>query len=333
MHHTLTYPVQSGGRLFTRGNVRGYCFGFNGQMKDDEVYGEGNAYSFTYRVYDPRIGRFLSVDPLTKYYPYYTPYQFAGNKPIHSVDVDGLEDAKFDALERNDWKTARQLYPNDIDKQFAYVHNNQKHRAYGGLLGAGILVTIYTGGRAAPILQRLAVNLGVFISTPQGQQMAAEIGGFTIELFNPSTETIYNSPGIGNEMGTFLKNVFRGIDLSKLNSIAKNFDITKVIYTTGKGEKKIVIGQGMDRVRAFANEIGADYFKPSKEAIEEFDLLKKGGVRLSDEALKETKMYKENLEWITKKKNEGYDILDIGSDASGKNSSFYNMEKSTIYGK
>jgi len=34
---------------------------------------------------------FLSVDPLTKSYPYYSPYQFAGNKPIQFIDLDGLE--------------------------------------------------------------------------------------------------------------------------------------------------------------------------------------------------------------------------------------------------
>ena len=36
--------------------------------------------------------RFLSVDPLTKDYPWYTPYQFAGNKPIMAIDLDGLEE-------------------------------------------------------------------------------------------------------------------------------------------------------------------------------------------------------------------------------------------------
>ncbi len=43
------------------------------------------------RIYDPRLGRFLSVDPLSPEYPWYTPYQFAGNTPIRCVDLDGLE--------------------------------------------------------------------------------------------------------------------------------------------------------------------------------------------------------------------------------------------------
>jgi len=69
-----------------------YRFGFNGQEKDDETYGDGNIYDYGFRVYDPRKAKFLSVDPLTKSYPWYTPYQFAGNKPIWAIDLDGLEE-------------------------------------------------------------------------------------------------------------------------------------------------------------------------------------------------------------------------------------------------
>ncbi|MFY0602295.1 MAG: hypothetical protein JXR03_21670 [Cyclobacteriaceae bacterium] len=39
----------------------------------------------------------MSVDPLSPDYPYYTPYQFAGNKPIRYVDLDGLEE--YDPLQ------------------------------------------------------------------------------------------------------------------------------------------------------------------------------------------------------------------------------------------
>jgi len=70
----------------------GYRFGFNGKEMDDEVSGNGNQYDYGFRIYNPRLGRFLSVDPLTRSYPWYTPYQFAGNKPIWKVDIDGLEE-------------------------------------------------------------------------------------------------------------------------------------------------------------------------------------------------------------------------------------------------
>jgi hypothetical protein len=56
------------------------------------VKGEGSQQDYGMRFYDPRIGKFLSADPLTKDYPWYTPYQFAGNKPIVAIDLDGLEE-------------------------------------------------------------------------------------------------------------------------------------------------------------------------------------------------------------------------------------------------
>lgn len=37
------------------------------------------------------MARFLSVDPLFQSYPWYTPYQFAGNRTIDGIDLDGLE--------------------------------------------------------------------------------------------------------------------------------------------------------------------------------------------------------------------------------------------------
>jgi hypothetical protein len=43
------------------------------------------------RIYDPRLGKFLSVDPLNKDYPWNSPYAFAENDVIRSIDLDGLE--------------------------------------------------------------------------------------------------------------------------------------------------------------------------------------------------------------------------------------------------
>jgi RHS repeat-associated protein len=68
-----------------------YHFGFNAQEHDREAKGQGNSVEFTYRTYDSRLSKFLSVDPLFSDYPFYTPYQFAANQPIHAVDLEGLE--------------------------------------------------------------------------------------------------------------------------------------------------------------------------------------------------------------------------------------------------
>lgn len=69
-----------------------YRYGFNGKESNASVDWGGSEYDYGFRIYNPEIGRFLSVDPLTKSYPWYTPYQFAGNKPIVAIDLDGLEE-------------------------------------------------------------------------------------------------------------------------------------------------------------------------------------------------------------------------------------------------
>ncbi len=78
------------GRKFSASSS-GYRYGFNGKEQDKDLHGL-TAYDYGFRIYNPAIGRFLSVDPLTKEYPWYTPYQFAGNKPIIAIDLDGLEE-------------------------------------------------------------------------------------------------------------------------------------------------------------------------------------------------------------------------------------------------
>lgn len=82
------FGMQMVGRSLSAG---GYRYGFNGKENDNEVKGEGNQQDYGMRVYDPRIGRFLSVDPITAKYPELTPYQFASNTPIQAIDLDGLE--------------------------------------------------------------------------------------------------------------------------------------------------------------------------------------------------------------------------------------------------
>ncbi len=63
-----------------------YRFGFQGQEKDNEMKGDGNSLDFGARIYDSRLGRFLSVDPLFKKYIYLSSYSFAANNPIKFID-------------------------------------------------------------------------------------------------------------------------------------------------------------------------------------------------------------------------------------------------------
>ena len=87
------YPfgMQQPGRTY-EGSAE-YRFGFNGKEKDNSL--GSTVYDYGFRIYNPQIAKFLSVDPLTSSYPWYTPYQFAGNSPVYNIDVDGLENSGY----------------------------------------------------------------------------------------------------------------------------------------------------------------------------------------------------------------------------------------------
>ncbi len=60
-----------------------YC----GKERDEET----GLYYYGMRYYAAWLCKFINVDPLQFKYPYYTPFQYAGNKPITYIDLDGGE--------------------------------------------------------------------------------------------------------------------------------------------------------------------------------------------------------------------------------------------------
>lgn len=73
------------------GACKGYRYSFQSQEHDDEIKGQGNSINYKYRMHDPRLGRFFAIDPLTKDYPWNSPYAFSENVVINAVELEGLE--------------------------------------------------------------------------------------------------------------------------------------------------------------------------------------------------------------------------------------------------
>jgi RHS repeat-associated protein len=65
-----------------------YRYGFNGMEQDAETKGERLSYTTEFRQYDPRVGRWLSPDPIVK--PWESPYAAFANNPVLFVDPSGL---------------------------------------------------------------------------------------------------------------------------------------------------------------------------------------------------------------------------------------------------
>jgi RHS repeat-associated protein len=98
------FGMQMPGRNASTGEYR---YGFQGQETDDEITGSESHVSFTYRCYDARLGRFLSLDPLAPKYPHYSPYAFSGNRVIDRIELEGLEPTKPPMGQQGtDWRVA-----------------------------------------------------------------------------------------------------------------------------------------------------------------------------------------------------------------------------------
>ena len=68
-----------------------YRYGFNGKEKNGEINGENGNYDFGERIYDCRLGRWLSMDVLWKKTPFNSSYSYTYNNPIVFIDIEGCE--------------------------------------------------------------------------------------------------------------------------------------------------------------------------------------------------------------------------------------------------
>jgi RHS repeat-associated protein len=118
-----------------------YRFGFNGKENDTDFGDKQLIQDYGFRLYCPEIVRFVSVDPLSPSYPWYTPYQFAGNKPILCVDLDGGEEKVSNTLTFTDnlVKSAEQVsilnfehigYSYDIRKRYSIWELDASYNPY-----------------------------------------------------------------------------------------------------------------------------------------------------------------------------------------------------------
>jgi RHS repeat-associated protein len=208
--------MQMPGRTYNA--TDGYRYGFNGKENDNEVKGEGNQQDYGFRIYDPRLGRFLSVDPLTADYPWYTPYQFAGNNPIKFIDLDGGE-PKDPGTYNGQGAIAPQIVDGNTCEgtdNYRWTWNNNQWNYTTFNVTNGELTSIFDKGNADALKQiETSVNLdgskfGINSKTSLAHflsQAGHEVDGFT-KGFDIEEGLNYNVDGL---IGTFGKYFYKGV--------------------------------------------------------------------------------------------------------------------------
>ena len=79
------YPF---GSMFAANNLQNNLYLYNGKELNNEFF---ENYDYGKRFYDPQIGRFPSLDPLSDKFVNLSPYNYASNNPVTNIDLWGLQ--------------------------------------------------------------------------------------------------------------------------------------------------------------------------------------------------------------------------------------------------
>ncbi|PUZ22571.1 hypothetical protein DCM91_15000 [Chitinophaga costaii] len=228
------YPfgMQEPGRTFSN---MGYRYGFNGKENDNEVKGEGDQQDYGFRIYDPRLVRFLSEDPITQKYPELTPYQFASNSPIAGVDEDGLEWAYYD-------KDNKQVnINNSTTKEDKLKISGVRWSGYdvdakgNKTAKAGTVATAFTFGKEGVTVSYL---------NSKGEGVQGWVGYKDLSTGNKNTDTKIGTlhPLVQNDMKSFvlMSKIRFGIDLRVTDGF-RTVEQQDKLYAQGRTTKGNIV--------------------------------------------------------------------------------------------
>jgi len=225
----------------------GLHFHFNGQETDGEINGAGNSYTFKFRIDDSRLGRFLSIDPLDKKYPYQSPYVFGENRVLDGVELEGKE-----------WSPITQVLGEcgintvSADNLIANVENGIQtsgHIAAKSLTYAGLGTSIVFGG-----------GIGIILGVPAlGLTLTKDVA-LNIDPKNSKAENAPNS--FGEAWGMALDKTYEANTGNQTNVGRVTFGFADAVATSpansvGAGSNLAIIpskvGQTMDASLSVTN--------------------------------------------------------------------------------
>ncbi|OGS69807.1 MAG: hypothetical protein A3F91_10725 [Flavobacteria bacterium RIFCSPLOWO2_12_FULL_35_11] len=233
------YPfgMEKPGRCFASGE---YKYGYQNQEKDDEMKGEGNSINFTFRMYDPRIARFFAVDPLTSKYPHYTPYSFSGNKVIHAIELEGLEEWEINNPDGSKGTINGPFVNQDAAQKMA----NKSLIGSDGFINNDKIIKKQVSALELGAMSKID---GIILHRTGSTNAESSLSSFKTGI---GTHFVVGDDG----------KIFQTASLNKYTAhIGK---IKSKCYETGlcsKDENKLIKGYGWNPEKIYKHEIGKDY--------------------------------------------------------------------------
>jgi RHS repeat-associated protein len=184
----------------------GYRFGYQGSEKDNEFKGDGNSYTTEFRQLDPKLGRWLSVDPVIQ--PWQSSYCSMDDSPISKNDVLGNK--------ANDWIKKQNSESWEYDSG---IHCAEHARArYGDYTQYKSNGEIYQGKLGDKLVGDVTLGQGGVQTWDGGTLKNQDINPFVIISKQVSDATSVSSRSLnytsylikrslGDELNTYLENL------------------------------------------------------------------------------------------------------------------------------
>ncbi|WP_300600678.1 RHS repeat-associated core domain-containing protein [Niabella sp.] len=259
---------------------------FNGYEEQKNEFSDGSGlewYDYKNRFYDNQLGRFFCSDRLSAKFPYYTPYQFAGNEPTIAIDLDGLE-----PLYVIDSK-----HPTDYSKKENRVAAKQALLTYLSFTDANditVLVTSGTRGRAR------AINIDGTRAT-RLDQSSAVIGVFLPFVSGSAVKNVWRAIKTGAEGAQSLEKI-----AAKVGRISTALDEKHVVAAVNDilGNPVVINGKTYDHLK----EVNDALSGVGNQLVELNKVINAGN--LGDDALKAAQDMRSQLQ---KQKDSITDLL------------------------
>ena len=218
-------------------------------------------------MYDPAIGRFTGVDPISDKFPHVSTYNYAENEPIANIDLHGLQ--KFSVIDKVkefiglDNRTLR----NGPDNQ-DHANSISHHRRQIIDTQDKVVQTAADGGKTAgetiksagDVIEKVGLATAV-VAPPVGLEIAA-VGG-TMQLTGDglivASELIGNGEVSDNTQVTVLTDALFAVLLKPIENIIENANLdegTKALKNAEKfGEKFVKTEDVLNTQISIVNEL------------------------------------------------------------------------------
>ena len=247
--------------------------GFQGQLEDDEIKGEGNSLNYEYRMHDPRLGRFFKIDPLARLFPWNSPYAFSENRVVDGVELEGLEFAPTTSTSKycsdhcgNPMAHSRGLTTHDCHKQMDIGKATQEMIMFTGVLtGLGFIAEAGMAALGSYLLEELIEEVAGFPIFPDpGDGVQYYLKKTTKKTVAPNPLKVLPTDEMAEKMAKR-----KALASKKMGGESKTryVDFNKQVYT-----KSIEPGTELVQYRIKTAEGYGDYYAPKGTTPEEIGL-------------------------------------------------------------